>query len=100
MGNTDNIVVANYWRTKEYSDLGLLDIVTLDNDVVAEDIESSIAEHLVKMHNAWWDARVWRSYFGNIAYSIFNDAYDEYYSVEKPLTEDEFFDYDDEHETT
>lgn len=73
MGDTDSFVVTNFWKAKPDTTLGLLDIVTLDGNVIAQDIEETIAEHLVNLHNIWWETRLWGSYLGNIAWTYDRD---------------------------
>jgi hypothetical protein len=65
------------------------------------------AQHIADLHNSWWDACVWGSYYDNIMVGIGLDI-SNYYDGEqaplpegiKPLTEDDWFDYDDEYEAT
>lgn len=91
MGNPNRpVVTEGYWEARHYGTLGLLDIVTPEGYLIAEDIEKSIAEHIVDLHNKAWDAFIWASYSANLAYSNYVQA----------LTEDDWFDYSDFHEPT
>lgn len=61
------------------------------------------AQHIVELHNAWWDAIIWESYADNIM-ATYDRELREFYFEEvehnriKPLTEDEWFDYDPPYE--
>lgn len=70
-------------------------------------LTEKVAEHIAQLHNNAWDAYVWESYFGNIMEGIAIDVANYYHGEEpplpdgvQPLTEDEWFDYDDDYETT
>lgn len=85
---------------------------------LANFVKKSMAEHIVELHNQWWTSVVWASYQNNIALSTWMDSYDEidfpeeYRSAQEirdfypdgkaplpegvvPMTEDEWFDYND-----
>ncbi len=51
-------------------------------------LTQQVAEFLAKLHNEWWDAKVWDSYYDNILVGMALSA--------SPLTEDDWFDYDDQ----
>lgn len=53
-------------------------------------LTESEAEHIADIHNAWWDYQIWSSYANNILVALENDI--------EPLTEDAWFDYDDDYE--
>ena len=56
-------------------------------------VKKTMAEHIIKLHNDWWDAVVWNSYQDNIAATALLEE-------NKPLTEDEWFHYASGHEAT
>lgn len=66
-----------------------------------------VAEHIAKLHNEVWDAYVWDTYHDNVIAGMMHSIFD-YYGADPvplpdgvlPLTEDEWFDYDEPHETT
>lgn len=62
-------------------------------------LTEEVAQYIAELHNKWWDAVVWKSYYVNIVASVYLEAYDNYYG-DRALTGDDFFDYYDEHETT
>lgn len=73
MGDTyQSMVMENYWETKHYGDLGLLDILTLNGYIVAQDMEESVANHITRLHNNWYEIEVWRTYMSNIAWTFRN----------------------------
>lgn len=66
-----------------------------------------VAEHIAKLHNEAWDNYVWDTYHDNIIEGMLQSML-AYYGDEPiplpdgvaPLTEDDWFDYDDPYETT
>lgn len=110
MGNTDNAVVKDYWKAAPDELIIGASYITSKGNYIAYDVPTSFAEHIVKIHNAWWDSVVWESYYDNIMAGIALDI-SNYYNGEQaplplgvvpyePLTEDEWFDYDEPYETT
>jgi hypothetical protein len=67
-----SLVMENYWEAKHYGDLGLLDILTLQGYIVAQDMEESVANHIVRLHNNWYEIELWRTYMSNIAWTFSN----------------------------
>ncbi len=76
MGNISDFVVTNYWKTKPHVTAGLVDIWVGGryNFDIMHDVEIPLAEHVVKVHNEWWDKTVWDSYKPNLAYSSYLDT--------------------------
>jgi hypothetical protein len=101
-------MVTDYWKAApDELILGASYIVSKEGNYVAYDVPTSFAEHIVEVHNHWWDACVWESYYDNIMTGIALDV-SNYYNGEQaplpegvvPLTEDEWFDYDTKYEAT
>ncbi len=120
MGNTDNSLVRDFrenpitfeelthcrWYAIANDTIGGWDIATvnipdsrrnaqLGQYEIGCFLTREVAEHITEVHNQWWDAAVWGSYFDNIELSVYKDYVDEL-----DLTEDDWFDYDEPYETT
>lgn len=70
-------------------------------------ITREVAEHIAKLHNEAWDSYVWDTYHDNViagmVQGILNWYGDDLIPLPEgvsPLTEDDWFDYDNPHETT
>lgn len=106
MGNIDHSMVTDYWKSApDEVILGASYIVTKEGNYIAYDLPASFAEHIVTIHNQWWDARVWESYYDNIMAGIALEIANYYDGHEAPLpdgvvalTEQELKDYTAEHE--
>ena len=70
-------------------------------------LTKEMAQHIADLHNYWWDSMIWESYYDNIVAGMALDI-GKYYHYEQaplpdgvaPLTEDDWFDYDDDHEAS
>lgn len=68
---------------------------------IATFVIKEVAEHMVKLHNQWWDNSVWSTYTENVEAGIAKEIFDYYNGPAPlpegvlPLTEDDWFHYDD-----
>lgn len=76
---------------------------------VASFMDQATAEHMVMLHNKWWDAKVWDSYHENLLVGIAKSIADYYDGELAPLpdgvltftlTDEEWEDYDATYEAT
>jgi hypothetical protein len=80
-------VEESYWSAEPDEEVAGLALIVSGAVVIGYDILTPLAEHLVKIHNAWWDVKVWDSYYDNIEYSILMEL-ESYYRASSG-TEDE-----------
>lgn len=100
---TTEELMQGYWYAVVDDTIGGFAISNVDEPVsqinpyegkfeLANFMDKGTAEHIAYLHNAWWEYTVWSSYANNILVALENDVAD--------LTEDDWFDYDDEYEAT
>jgi hypothetical protein len=103
-------LINTYWYTSRDNLLDFTSICAKVNGIeyqVSAATDNEMAEHIVALHNNAWDAHIWESYYDNIMEGIALDVAS-YYGDEPiplpegaaPLTEDEWFHYDEPYETT
>lgn len=120
MGNTDNSMVRDFrknpitteelthcrWYAIANDTIGGWDVATANipdsrrnysngEYEVGTFLTQSVAQHIADIHNKWWDTVVWDSYYDNIEVALYHDYLDA-----MDLTEDDWFDYDADYETT
>jgi hypothetical protein len=114
---TENEIINCYWYPVLDNTIGGWSVSNVDESVTGLNpyeakfelgsfLTETQARHITDIHNKWYQDIIWATYADNVEFSWVNRVL-EFWHTEaplpngvKPLTEDDWFDYDDGHEAS